>query len=53
MYKKEERLFKYGCKINYKDKLRLKMKNRSHRYDINKPRPSMDPSILDIKCVSV
>ena len=34
-------------------KMRLKMKNRSHRYEINIPRPRMDTNILNIKCVSM
>ena len=34
-------------------KMMLKMKNRSHRYDINRPSPRMDTNILNIKCVSV
>ena len=33
-------------------KMRLKMKNRSQGYDINRPRPRMGPNILNIKCVS-
>ena len=37
MYKKQERLFKWGYMINDNEN-KLKMKNRSHRYDINKPR---------------
>ena len=32
-------------------KMRLKMKNRSQGYDINRPRPRMGPNILNIKCV--
>ena len=32
-------------------KIRLKMKNRSHRYDINRPTTKMDTNILNIKCV--
>ena len=31
-------------------KMKIKMKNRSHRYDINRP---MDTNILNIKSVSV
>ena len=36
-------------------KMRLKTKNRSQRYDINRPRLGldMDPNILNIKCASV
>ena len=34
-------------------KLRLKMKNRSHRYGIINLRLEMGTSILNIKCVSV
>ena len=35
-------------------KMRLKMKSRSQKYDINRTRPiHMDPSILNIKCASV
>ena len=30
-------------------KMRLEMKNRSHRYDINKPRPYMVTSKLNMK----
>ena len=34
-------------------KMRLKMKDRSHKYDINRPRPRQDINILYTKCVSV
>ena len=37
MYKKQELLFKWGYMINDIEN-KLKMKNRSHRYDLNKPR---------------
>ena len=37
MYKKQMPLFKCVTMINTM-KMRLKMKNRSHRYDINRPR---------------
>ena len=34
-------------------KMELKIKNRSQRYDINRPKLDMDPNKLNIKCVSV
>ena len=33
--------------------MNLKMKNRSYRYDINRPGLDMDRNIVNIKCVSV
>ena len=36
-----------------KMKIRLKIKNRSHRYDINRPHSRMDINILNIKCINV
>ena len=51
MYKKV-RLFKWGYVINDIEN-ELETENRSHRYDINRPRPTQDINILDIKCVSV
>ena len=30
-------------------KMRLEMKNKSRRYDINRPRPRQDTNTLDIK----
>ena len=38
MYKKQLRMFKLGYWLMTM-KMRLKMKKRSHRYDINRPRP--------------
>ena len=32
--------------------MRLKMKNRSHRYNINRPRPTHGHNILNVKCLS-
>ena len=32
-------------------KMWLKMKNRSHKYDINRPRP--DPNTVNLKRISV
>ena len=51
MYKKV-RLFKWGYVINDIEN-ELETENRSHRYDISRPRPTQDINILDIKCVSV
>ena len=34
-------------------KIRLKIKSRSHRYDINGPKPGHGHNILNMKCVSV
>ena len=31
----------------------MKIKNRSRRYDINRPSQDMDTDILNIKCVPV
>ena len=57
MYKKQVRLFKQGYMTM---KMKLKMKNGSHRYDINRPRPrlgheyttyKMCPSIMMVTCI--
>ena len=33
--------------------MRLKIKNRSQRYNINRPKLEMDPNIINIKCGSL
>ena len=38
--------------IDY-DENKAQMQNRSHRYDINRPRPGHGTNILIIKCVPV
>ena len=38
MYKKQVCLFEWGYVVN-DNEMRLKVKNRSHRYNINKPEP--------------
>ena len=38
MYKKQVCLFEWGYVVN-DNEMRLKVKNRSHRYNINKPGP--------------
>ena len=50
MYKKQVRLFKRGYLINDNEN-EVEMKNRSHRYGINRPRPRHGDIILNIKCV--
>ena len=34
-------------------KMKLKMKNRSHRYDINKPKSRHGNNIVNIKCLNM
>ena len=34
-------------------KMKVKMKSRSHRYDMNKPILDMDTNIVNVKCINV
>ena len=34
-------------------KMKVKMKSRSHRYDMNKPILDMDTNIVNVKCIDV